>query len=105
MLTRLYRMMHTSQSLLLTLIALLFLLLNSARSQSLEAGRQSTRSISTARVDHEPALDGTLQDPLWQKADSVAEFHQREPFEREQATEKTEVKVLYDRRVLYFGIH
>src|SRR6266849_610428 len=97
-------MIHISQRLLLTLIGLLSLLSNSARCQSLEARSQSTRSISTARVDHAPALDGTLQDPLWQQAASVVEFHQREPFEKERATEKTEVKVLYDRRFLYFGI-
>lgn len=105
MLTRLHRMMHISQSLLLTLIALVFLLSKGARCQSLEAPRPGTRSISTTRVDHAPAHDGTLQDALWQKAATVAEFHQREPFEKELATEKTEVKVLYDRRFLYFGIH
>src|SRR5580765_9104179 len=96
-LTRFYRMTHISHSFVLTLFALLSLMSNSVRCQSVEARSQSTRSISTARVDHAPALDGTLQDPLWQQAASVVEFHQREPFEKERATEKTEVKVLYDR--------
>ncbi|HXI91993.1 MAG TPA: DUF5916 domain-containing protein [Blastocatellia bacterium] len=104
MLTRSYRMMHIGQRLLLMLVGLLSLLSSSARCQSAEGPRQNTRSISTARVDHAPALDGTLQDPLWQQAASIVEFHQREPFEKERATENTEVKVLYDRRFLYFGI-
>src|SRR5258708_27385124 len=98
-------MIHIRQLLLLTLFALLFLLSNSARCQSLEARSQNTRSISTARVDHAPVLDGTLQDPLWGKAATVAEFYQREPFERERATEKTDVRVISARRFLYFGIH
>jgi hypothetical protein len=70
--------------------------------QSVEA--PAARSIVAARADHAPSLDGTLRDPLWQQAATVAEFHQREPFEREPATERTEVRVLYDRRFLYFGI-
>jgi len=97
--------MHAIESLELTFIALSILFSISARGQSVEARTQGTRSISAARVDHEPALDGTLRDTLWQQGVIVAEFHQREPFEKELATEKTEVRVLYDRRFLYFGVH
>src|SRR5437016_5476968 len=64
-----------------------------------------SRSIVAARVDKPPALDGTLTDAAWQDAAFINSFHQREPFERQPATEKTEVRVLYDSRFVYFGLY
>src|SRR5437763_257152 len=56
-------------------------------------------------VDHAPRLDGTLHDRVWQSAKVITDFRQREPNEGEPATEKTEVRVLYTRQAVYFGIH
>ena len=56
-------------------------------------------------MDHAPKLDGTLDDPLWQSSKVDTEFRQQEPNEGEIATEKTEVRILYSRRAVYFGIH
>jgi hypothetical protein len=50
-------------------------------------------------------MDGTLDDPLWQLAKPIADFRQKEPYEGEPATEKTEVRILYTRHAVYFGIH
>jgi hypothetical protein len=55
------------------------------------------------RVDHAPKLDGTLDDPLWQSAKPIADFRQREPHEGEPPTERTEVRILYTRKAVYFG--
>src|SRR5258707_3321924 len=63
------------------------------------------RSFVTVRVDTAPGLDGTLKDSDWQDASLISNFRQREPFERQPPTEKTEVRVLYYSRYLYFGIH
>lgn len=63
------------------------------------------KSIVPAKTDRPPALDGTLDDPLWRAQSPVDKFYQREPLEKEVATERTEVRVLYDRHYLYFGIH
>lgn len=57
------------------------------------------------RVDHPPKLDGSLADPLWKTAEVIKDFRQREPKEGETATEKTEVRILYTRHAVYFGIH
>ncbi len=57
------------------------------------------------RVERPPKLDGSLDDPLWQSAKVVRDFRQREPNEGEAATEKTEVRILYTRHAVYFGIH
>lgn len=69
------------------------------------ASQQTGANAEAARVDRAPKLDGTLEDPLWQSAKAVTDFRQQEPNEGEPATEKTEVRILYTRRAVYFGIH
>jgi hypothetical protein len=65
----------------------------------------ATANIAQAvRVDHAPRLDGTLDDPIWQQALPITDFKQREPYEGQPATERTEVRVLYTRNEFYFGI-
>src|SRR6266702_4031333 len=66
--------------------------------------QQSLRTALALRVDHAPRLDGTLNDPLWQQATPVTGFSQREPFEGQEPTEKTEVRVLYTRSAVFFGV-
>ncbi len=63
------------------------------------------QSAEAVRVDRAPKLDGTLDDPLWESAKPITDFRQREPQEGEPATEKTEVRILYTRHAVYFGIH
>src|SRR5215469_1082962 len=56
--------------------------------------RQPRTHLAT-RVDRAPKLDGTLDDPLWQEATPITNFLQREPYEGQPPTERTEVRVLY----------
>jgi hypothetical protein len=68
--------------------------------------QQTDAGVARAtRVDHAPKLDGSLADSLWQTAEVIKDFRQREPKEGESATEKTEVRILYTRHAVYFGIH
>ena len=62
-------------------------------------------SAIATRVDQAPRLDGTLGDPLWKQAVPLTGFHQREPHEGEPPSERTEVRILYTRDAVYFGIH
>ena len=62
------------------------------------------RIAQAVRVGQAPRLDGTLDDPLWQSAEPIRSFLQREPYEGQPATEQTEVRILYTRRAVYFGI-
>jgi hypothetical protein len=55
-------------------------------------------------VDRAPKLDGTLNDPLWLQATPVTDFLQREPYEGQPPTETTEVRILYTKHEVYFGI-
>jgi hypothetical protein len=63
------------------------------------------KAAIATRVDTAPKLDGTLDDPVWQSAEPISDFRQREPHEGEPPTEKTEVRILYTREAVYFGIH
>jgi hypothetical protein len=73
---------------------------------SSEAGtpQGESRTAHAVRVDRAPKVDGTLSDPLWQSAEPITNFLQREPYEGQPPTEKTEVRILYTRRAAYFGI-
>ena len=67
--------------------------------------QEGERMAEAVRVDRTPKLDGTLDDPLWQSAKAITDFRQREPHEAGLATERTEVRVLFTRHAVYFGIH
>jgi len=64
-----------------------------------------SRIAVAVRTDHPPKLDGTLNDPLWISTPVIADFRQREPLETQPATEKTEVRILFDSKHIYFGIY
>jgi Domain of unknown function (DUF5916) len=66
--------------------------------------QEALRTAKASRVDRAPKLDGTLDDPNWQQATPIDHFLQREPFEGRPATEKTEVRILYSKHEVYFGI-
>lgn len=66
--------------------------------------QSDARVAEAVSVDHAPKLDGTLGDPLWLNAQPITDFRQREPFENNPPTEETEVRILYTRHAVYFGI-
>ncbi len=56
-------------------------------------------------VEEAPLLDGeVLTDPVWAVADPARDFWQTRPDEGLPATERTEVRVVYTRDTLFFGI-
>ena len=69
-----------------------------------ESTQAASKIAHAVRVDSAPRLDGTLTDPLWQTADPITDFRQREPHEGQAPTERTEVRILYTRHEVYFGI-
>jgi hypothetical protein len=78
---------------------------NHAQNKQAQIGAQeSLRTAKATSVGHPPKLDGTLDDPKWQMASPISNFLQREPFEGQTPTEKTEVRILYDKHDVYFGV-
>src|SRR5882762_5520327 len=65
---------------------------------------EAVRTARATRIDRAPRLDGTLNDPLWVRAAPISNFLQREPYEGQSPTEQTEVRILYTKHEVYFGI-
>lgn len=64
-----------------------------------------TPRIQVLRVTEPIKIDGKLDEEVWSQAEIAGEFRQQEPNEGTPATEKTEVRVLFDEKNLYIGIH
>lgn len=75
-------------------------------SQSTPVSEQhGRRSLSVLKVDQAPKLDGILDEEAWKNAEAASDFFQKDPNHGMPSSEKTEVRVLYDGKNLYFGIH
>lgn len=68
--------------------------------------RESTgpRRIKAVRVTDEIKVDGLLNEPAWSLAQPATDLRQERPAEGEPASERTEVRVLFDDKNIYFGI-
>jgi hypothetical protein len=51
-----------------------------------------------------PKIDGRLTDPVWDLAAPAGGFIQREPHPGAPSSERTEFRILYDDRKIYFGV-
>jgi len=60
--------------------------------------------IPAVRVGESPVIDGVLDDATWSQAALVDAFVQQEPTEGAPATERTEVRVMYDGATLLVGV-
>jgi hypothetical protein len=63
----------------------------------------ATAQIVAHRAEQAPRMDGKLDDALWQNAQWLSDFVQREPQEGQPASERTEVAFFYDDDALYIG--
>ncbi len=74
-----------------------------SREERVRLLRAHTWDVVAVPVRGALRVDGRLEDEAWQAAPVVAEFYQRERYEGLPATERTEVRVLYDDDYLYVG--
>src|SRR5437763_9508034 len=63
------------------------------------------RRIQAVRVADTIKIDGLLDEPAWSLAQPATEFLQQQPSEGASASERTEVRFLFDDKSIYFGIH
>ena len=61
--------------------------------------------IKAVKVDTGPKVDGVLDDAVWQTATPVESFTQQEPNLGQPATERTDVRIVYDTRTIYIAVH
>jgi hypothetical protein len=61
-------------------------------------------AIKALRSDQSPAIDGNLSDPFWENAVPFSNFKMVEPTPGLAPSEKTEIRVIYNKRGIFFGI-
>ena len=73
------------------------------------AATQTANETAAGRVargvptDAPTTIDGRLDDEVWPAAPVISNFVQHEPFEGRPATERTEIRILYDETAIYVG--
>ncbi len=64
----------------------------------------ATAQLKPAYLDSQIKLDGFLSESAWQNAEPITGFTQQELVEGDPASEKTEVRMLFDDDTLYIGV-
>ena len=64
----------------------------------------SPQTARAQRVSQAPTIDGILNEELWQKAVPLTDFLQAEPLEGQPASQKTEVRLVYDDSAMFVGV-
>ena len=89
---------------------LLLALINSGWGQatdSLSVGNDSLiyvkKSIGAKLIQNAPTIDGVLDEEIWENAEIATDFIQLEPNPGNKASQKTEVRILYNDYALYVG--
>jgi hypothetical protein len=90
-----------NRSLLLFACVTSSFLLFSSSALAQDNGGRAGRAVATGSP---PTIDGSPDEGLWMSAPMLGDFVQREPQDGAPATERTEVRVLYDRAALYVAV-
>ena len=61
------------------------------------------KSVRMVRTDTPPVIDGRMDDAVWARAAVIDDFHQSQPIEGAEPTERTVIYLLYDDDALYIG--
>src|SRR5687767_4046029 len=77
-----------------------------ATAQPLTAQHESHEAyqVPAVRVMERPSIDGILDEAIWRDAAVISDFIQQEPAEGAPATERTEVRVVYNGSSLFIGM-
>ncbi|PYS40188.1 MAG: hypothetical protein DMG14_11320 [Acidobacteria bacterium] len=71
----------------------------------LAAGQpQQQKAARAVLIDAPIHVDGLLDEPAWEQAPVLSDFLQKDPREGESATEQTEIRILYTKKSILFGI-
>ncbi|MBI1875263.1 MAG: carbohydrate binding family 9 domain-containing protein [Acidobacteria bacterium] len=74
------------------------------RTAGAQTSSRERHTLEAVRVDRAPRIDGVLDEDVWQGVPIVDQFTQQEPKEGAPASERTEVRVIYDRGHLFIGV-
>ena len=64
------------------------------------------RSLSAVavRVSQAPEIDGVMDEAFWESIPPITDFRQRVPVDGGPPSERTEVRIAYDQKAIYFGL-
>ena len=68
-----------------------------------EAELEAAPSVTAARTEQAPVIDGRLDEPAWRDATLIEDFRVTEPIEGVPLRQATVVRILYDDQAIYFG--
>ena len=80
----------------------MFFMPHGVNAQDTQTERELPR-MSAHRTSEEIKVDGVFDEPVWQSVEPIRQLYQIQPDQGEPATEKSEVRILYDDKKLYFG--
>lgn len=63
----------------------------------------SERTAIATHTKTPPRIDGFLNEEVWQRAQPLSGFIQRDPDEGQPESEKTEIRILFDHEAIYFA--
>src|SRR5215813_7660645 len=98
------------QAPLAELIIILFVIVGQAQDTATTDKTSSTQEkseshrIQARHITDPIKVDGLLDEPVWATAEAATNFRQESPTEGAPASEKTEVRILYDNKNVYVGI-
>jgi hypothetical protein len=76
---------------------------NAAFAQLAAPADPGQKTVRIARTAARPVIDGALDDSVWASAPRIDNFHQVNPVEYAEPSERTEIYLLYDDDALYIG--
>ena len=83
--------------------ALLALAVLQASTTTPTTGSETTPTVRGSPATASIQIDGRLDEPDWERAEPASSFRQIDPDEGKPASERTEVRVLFDGEALYIG--
>ena len=77
----------------------------SAVQAQLTAGSDGGKTIEIPKLSERARIDGVLDDDIWSRALLINDFHQYEPVEYAEPSQKTEIWIYYTDEALYIAHH
>ncbi|MHC4220183.1 MAG: carbohydrate binding family 9 domain-containing protein, partial [Planctomycetota bacterium] len=65
---------------------------------------ESHPQVEIVRTETPPTIDGVLDEPMWGQAAVIDNLTQVEPLEGVAPTRQTEIRILFDDQLIYFGV-
>ena len=67
--------------------------------------QEYTGALNVNYFDEEIIVDGILNEPAWNEANSISNFWQYFPTDSIRARSATQIKILYNEEAIYIGIY